>query len=42
VEIEAESIGHDLALGRSRFTRSATGEPEEATTPPDGIPAPSP
>ncbi|WP_374010769.1 single-stranded DNA-binding protein [Leifsonia sp. LS-T14] len=43
VEIEAESIGHDLTWGRSSFTRAASREtPEEAATPPDGITAASP
>lgn len=47
VEIEAESIGHDLTWGRSAFTRSPAaahaGEPvEEADTAPEGIPATSP
>lgn len=51
VEIEAESIGHDLTWGRSQFTRAATGEgtAEQATdatgnaaTPPEGIPAGAP
>lgn len=46
VEIEAESIGHDLALGRSAFTRSPAGVPagepaEQAAIPPEGIPATS-
>jgi single-strand DNA-binding protein len=47
VEIEADSIGHDLTWGRSAFTRSAgaahAGEAvEEAAIPPEGIPAMSP
>ncbi|MGO4535508.1 single-stranded DNA-binding protein [Leifsonia sp. 2MCAF36] len=43
VEIEAESIGHDLTWGRSQFTRAvAPGAAEDVATPPDGIPAASP
>jgi single-strand DNA-binding protein len=51
VEIEAESIGHDLTWGRSEFTRAAAGEGtgdgtaernEHAATPPEGIPAVAP
>ncbi|MFF9562717.1 single-stranded DNA-binding protein [Leifsonia sp. NPDC014704] len=44
VEIEAESIGHDLTWGRSRFTRAVApdtdGDP--APAPPEGIPAAAP
>ncbi|MGN7800980.1 single-stranded DNA-binding protein [Leifsonia sp. 22587] len=47
VEIEADSIGHDLAWGRSRFTKSAGGDsasgaPDEAPEPPDALPAAAP
>jgi single-strand DNA-binding protein len=48
VEIEAESIGHDLALGRSAFTRAAGSDTgaeaatEPAAAPPEGIPAAAP
>lgn len=43
VEIEADSIGHDLTWGRSQFTRSAAVDaPDEGRTPPDTPPAPSP
>ena len=51
VEIEAESIGHDLSWGRSQFTKAVAGEAvgaavDEAsagvTTPSDRIPAAAP
>lgn len=43
VEIEADSIGHDLTWGRSAFTRAATGETkDDAPAPPEGIPAAAP
>jgi len=43
VEIEAESIGHDLTWGRSAFTRAVARETtDEASTLPDGITAASP
>ena len=38
VEIEADSIGHDLTWGRSRFTKSVGGPAaDEAVTPPDAL-----
>ncbi len=43
VEIEADSIGHDLAWGRSRFTKAVGGPAgEEATAPPDSLTAGAP
>ena len=43
VEIEADAIGHDLAWGSSRFTRSSGGPAaEEAAAPPDALPGAAP
>ncbi|MGH1548545.1 single-stranded DNA-binding protein [Leifsonia poae] len=43
VEIEADSIGHDLAWGRSRFTKSVGGPAgEEGVAPPDALPGAAP
>ncbi|WP_431247324.1 single-stranded DNA-binding protein [Leifsonia xyli] len=43
VEIEADSIGHDLTWGRSQFTKSSSSETsEEAATPPDSLSASAP
>lgn len=36
IEIEAESIGHDLNWGTSAFTRSIAIQTENPITPPDG------
>ncbi|SEA86948.1 single-stranded DNA-binding protein [Leifsonia sp. 21MFCrub1.1] len=43
VEIEAESIGHDLTWGRSRFTRAAGADPaSDAEAPARADPSPPP